>query len=643
MPFFEMPTEIEEPSPSSMKPTLLDFVKRVPSEPQGLQLVANKKRARDESSDKENFFTPPKPQSFTPAHGSPALTVSGSSPANADSPSPNPTPDRAEANALSPTRHSNTTTPSAQSATMSSATQPPAKKRKRLTEDEKKAKADAEAAKKQEKEAQKAVKAAELAKQEEEKRRKQEERDKKKREKEEADKVKAEEKRQRNEEKEQKKREKEEEEAKKARSQMRLTSMFFQKSTPKKETVVDADDDDRKNAVARASTPTRAKDKQLSWYQNTFRPFFLKDNVKLASKPFAMDEETTEAITRILDEHLEGKRTYEPQAFDPVEAFKLPFKPLPRGRAYPSVREIMAKYSGSSGNPIDLTARNGQILDAREALKAITLKTLKFREDVRPPYIGTVSSLPAGVDSLRKLARNPASRKVLSLDYEYDSEAEWQDDDGEDLENDEDDDEDLDEDEELEDFLDDSEDIGLTRPQFLGGMEPKSHGPTWENELRRGDEPHLYKYRMEFCLESLRHHQGIDPFSTEYWEPGKTATTTSAGNDTATPSAKPSDVPSTATNPSTAPSAPMAPPPAPTDAFHALTAGNAGKKAKTGLPPDLLEKLKELVRQNPKLSKMGVIELFKSQNKCPRAQIVISFDAITEKVTGKIRKIKGDD
>ena len=87
----------------------------------------------------------------------------------------------------------------------------------------------------------------------------------------------------------------------------------------------------------------------------------------------------------------------------------------------------------------------------------------------------------------------------------------------------------------------------------------------------------------------------------------------------------------------------MAPPPAPTDAFNAMTgAGSAGKKQVQGLPPDMLEKLKDLVRKNPKLSKTGVIELFKSQTDCPRNQIVASFDAITEKVS-KIRKVKGDN
>lgn len=89
----------------------------------------------------------------------------------------------------------------------------------------------------------------------------------------------------------------------------------------------------------------------------------------------------------------------------------------------------------------------------------------------------------------------------------------------------------------------------------------------------------------------------------------------------------------------------MAPPPAPLDAFQALnpTAGAAGsKKSQQPLPPDFQQKLKDLVRSMPTLSKVGIIELFAANNAgCPRGPIKTSFDALLEK-SGKGWKVRGE-
>lgn len=54
------------------------------------------------------------------------------------------------------------------------------------------------------------------------------------------------------------------------------------------------------------------------------------------------------------------------------------------------------------------------------------------------------------------------------------------------------------------------------------------------------------------------------------------------------------------------------------------------------------EKLKDIVRSMPTLSKIGVIEVFAAQNPgCPRGQIKTSFDALFEK-SGKGFKVKGE-
>jgi chromatin assembly factor 1 subunit A len=365
-----------------------------------------------------------------------------------------------------------------------------------------------------------AEKAARDAAMEAEKRKRQEEREKKRLEKEEAEKLKAQqkaakaeeraakaadkaekeqEKKQRAEERERKKREKEEEEAKKSRSQMKLTSMFnLSATTPKKDPAAS------KAREAHPGSATKSETKETSLYEQMFKPFFVKEHVRLASNPFEVDEETRQAKTKILEEYLSGERAAPtPIArFDPLEMLEIPYR-IRRGRVYPSVRKIMTELDDlSSKAPTDLTteSQTAQMKLTLEALKLVPLKLIQFREDVRPPYVGTISGLPRGVKSLSKLARNPISKDILPLDYGYDSEAEWQDEEGEDVDDLDDEEEEADLDEDMGDFLDDSEDVGPARMVFSGGMEPESIGPCWEDRTRKTAEQKLYKYRLEFIL-----------------------------------------------------------------------------------------------------------------------------------------------
>lgn len=445
-------------------------------------------------------------------------------------------------------------------------TAPPPAKRKRLTptEREEKAKADAarklekeraeaarkldkeqaeaarklekeriEAAKKQEREEQKAAADAKkkaIAQEKETKRKQKEEEDRRK-----AD------------EKEKKRREKEEEERKfqeakdkKERSQLRLNSFFktptsssggssgsalaktasggspLKASTtnlaaglsgsPRRVATMSSS-----GAVAGASSKA-ASDQQpateLSEYERIFKPFFVKENVIMATSLFGMDDETKEAKSRILDEYLSGTRgTFSPakpfSSSSAVDYFHLPCnraqKPLQRGRGHPSVRKIM-KILGSEDGSYD-EAQSSQTKLALDLLKSVPMKYLFFREDVRPAYFGTVTSEPPQA-RLSKLARNPLAKTVLPLNYDYDSEAEWVDDgDGEDVDGLDDEEEELDDDGEMSDFLDDSEDAMPLRPAFSGGgMEPESTGLCWENERRRTPHANLESFRMEFIL-----------------------------------------------------------------------------------------------------------------------------------------------
>ncbi|TPX09862.1 uncharacterized protein E0L32_008884 [Thyridium curvatum] len=575
------------------------------------------------------------PPQSPPAQSSPgSMTDAGSSTPARNSPSPNLTPTRPQASTGTPAQPQQQhltpsqlqiSIPAANSSQPDAASGQPPAKRKKLTQAEKDEKAKADAAKKQERDQAKAARDAEKARIEAEKKARAEEREKKRKEKEEED-------RKKNEEKERKRREKEEEERKiqeakdkKERSQMRLNSFFKTgPSTPAKKA------NETLQNGSPVKTPQKAKADEVSEYEKLFQPFFVKDQVSLGRGGFVMDDETKEAKSRILDEHISEKRglftTTKFTSSSTVDYFHLPSLPPRRGRQYPSVRKIVAAMSDmgtSSMMPVDLTteSHNAQIKMARELLKRVPMKFLSFREDVRPPYCGTVTSVPPHA-SLNKLARNPMSKQVLPLNYEYDSEAEWVDDgDGEDVDLLDDDDEDLDDDEEMGDFLDDENDQGPLRHAFMSGMEPESTGLCWENQKRLGPLPHMYKFRTEFILDTLQHHSGIDPFSTKYWEP-EVPKSKATANDQANHTI------------STDTSKPMAPPPNRTDAFAALTSGSSKPDPKTAqIPPEMVQDFKETILKYEKLSKVGLVEILSTEfPKCTKIQIKNSVESLAERV-----------
>ena len=371
------------------------------------------------------------------------------------------------------------------------------KKREELKAEEKEARAREEAEKKRKREELKAEREAKQAAADLEKQARQQEREAKRKQKE-----------QQKEQKEQQKEQQKLELQKKDRSQQKL-NMFFKAagpSTPKKTgggLIVEA-----AGGPSPATTPSKHAPAAGSDYDRMFQPFFIKQNVTLARGCFELDDETREAKTRILDEYLQGKRgPWSPTRLNSslaVEYFHYPTPPKRRGRSYPSVQKILsilADAEGTKAAPVDLTAdsKNSHLAAAREMLRKVPIKFISFKEDVRPAYRGTISSAPSS--RLAKLGRRPTSRDVLPLNYEYDSEAEWVDDEGEDIEDLDDEEEDAEEDEEMADFLDDSEDAGPSRPPaYISGMEPESTGLRWENCQQFGPTPFMSKFRLEFIL-----------------------------------------------------------------------------------------------------------------------------------------------
>ena len=149
-------------------------------------------------------------------------------------------------------------------------------------------------------------------------------------------------------------------------------------------------------------------------------------------------------------------------------------------------KSIIAQIHGTSCNPIDLTdstlPHSQSTQTPLELLNSIPLKTLKFAEDVRPPYIGTRTQLPNGMTAGR-LGRRPCKRTVSTLNYDYDSEAEWEPlGEGEDLNSEgEDDLEDDDDEDDMKDFVDDEGATEFKKRILLVNEAHTSTGLCWEN------------------------------------------------------------------------------------------------------------------------------------------------------------------
>jgi chromatin assembly factor 1 subunit A len=359
----------------------------------------------------------------------------------------------------------------------------PAKKRRKLTEEEKKAQADEKAAKEAERERKRKEKEAEAEKKKAESEKKKAEVEKKKAE------------------VERKKREKEEEAQRKQRAQPKIGS-FFTKQTL---TTNLKEPQARTDLAVGTRSPSPAV-QERSEYQRLAQGFFVKENVTLAGNKFALSPESQDAKAAVLDDYVTGRRApIEIKPADPFQALNLPKGIVrPRGKMYPSVRGLLSGSDDIQTSAIDLTteSQNLHIQETRQALRQIPLKHLKFYEDVRPAYYGTVTSV-GSLASLRKLAKNPTA-KDLPLNYDYDSEAEWVDD-GDDGEGDDvslmdEDDVDDEDGEGLDDFLDDSEDVGRGPRPIAGAMEPESSGVCFEDRTRKNPNPQMYKYRMEFMI-----------------------------------------------------------------------------------------------------------------------------------------------
>jgi chromatin assembly factor 1 subunit A len=397
---------------------------------------------------------------------------------------------------------------------------PPSKKQK-LTFQEKELRKTNKEIKEKERAEEKARKDAKTQQQAEEKARKEAERKKKEAEREEkrvaqeAERVAKEEKRRKKEEEKQKA---EEEKAKKERSQMKLGTFFNIPVAASKPRAGTPDSRGRASmspapqlsnpSVASPASFTPSKSERTP-YEKLFPDFFIQNGVTVAPiTRFERDEEATNVLQKTMDSYLSGDKTMDHRR--PLNATELFHRSghslVPRGKRFMPVREIMAEYyTGNSSRPIDLTtdSQNTQIKRTGDLLRKIPLKYLRFQEDVRPPYRGTYTSRP--VSGMTRLARNPLRRDLPETNYDYDSEAEWVEDEdeaGEDLKSD-DEDEDVDDGrDDMDGFLDDEADetANSRRLVIQGDLEPISTGLCWEDRSKRSTNVKMMQYRMEVIL-----------------------------------------------------------------------------------------------------------------------------------------------
>ena len=236
---------------------------------------------------------------------------------------------------------------------------------------------------------------------------------------------------------------------------------------------------------------------QVSEYERLFPPFFVQSHTTIAPQNrFSRDEGSLQYARSRIDEGFGSASGTEVGSsapiFDPFTLFHLPQQH--RGdifnRLRMSLKEVVENIHGTVQKPIDLTESGSKssLRKPTDLLKCFTIKYLKFAEDVRPPYIGTYTKI-CDHSTSSKLSRNPFARSLPATDYNYDSEAEWEEPgEGEDLDSEGEEEVGEDEDDdEMEGFLDDEEGIEIGRMVNLkhrhlnGDLEPSCTGLCWES------------------------------------------------------------------------------------------------------------------------------------------------------------------
>ncbi|KAF2672985.1 hypothetical protein BT63DRAFT_451013 [Microthyrium microscopicum] len=349
--------------------------------------------------------------------------------------------------------------------------------KKRKKEEEDRVKEEERAKKQAERDQKKAIKDAEKQAKEQEKQRKQEEQDKK-------------------------------DKASSAVAQLRMNTFFTAKPSLKDKirTPNPEHPTNSTGSIASSSQP-----KPTYEFDATFLPFALKSNTQLA--PINRFFDSSKGASTVISLEVCIAEDFNLKAFQHVNQ---------ESTEEVDLRQIFDVLHGTSENPIDLTseAYGRAHAKALEDFQRVPVRYLHFVEDHRPPYCGTWSK-PISTTEMNHLKRNPCEYKYQGLDYDEDSEAEWEEpEEGEDLHSD-DDDESVEDEENLPDFVDDDV-VDAIRPAFIRDIPPTCSGIQWED-----DEGHLCPADPSYAKADFAELQmgcllanfsgSIDPFSTKYW------------------------------------------------------------------------------------------------------------------------------
>jgi chromatin assembly factor 1 subunit A len=250
-------------------------------------------------------------------------------------------------------------------------------------------------------------------------------------------------------------------------------------------------------------------------FRKWFLPFFVENDMEVApANRFITSCNGLDLpeVDRLLREHQKSVELERPAVLK--QRFKKVHTRARKGKCFVPVRKLVEQIEGSHNAPIDLATGSAPNTD-QKLLDAIPMKVLSYSVDVRPPYQGTFTRF-VSPESTRKISRRPHTRLLPDINYDYDSEGEWEppEDDDEDL-NSEDEEGSIDnEDEEMGDFLDDANDVAKRR-MIVGDVEPVSTGLCWQ-ENGKAVEASMKQYRMD-VLDDAHLPFPIDPYSTKYW------------------------------------------------------------------------------------------------------------------------------
>ena len=242
--------------------------------------------------------------------------------------------------------------------------------------------------------------------------------------------------------------------------------------------------------VSRHRSVSASPQKPADNYERLFPPFFIQSHTALASwNRFGRDDDSLQFARSKIDSCLDSSGTVEkaeelPSLHSRDLAGLLHVAPGQKSsrpkRRRKAAKDLVTEIHGTSHRPIDLTVSRATQTPL-DRFKALPIKSLKFFEDVRPPYIGTRTQLPEGITAAQ-MGRNPFKRSNPSLEYDYDSEAEWEPlGEGEDLNSEGEDDDEEDGEDDLKDFVVDEGEVEVRKQPFIVAKEQTTTGICWED------------------------------------------------------------------------------------------------------------------------------------------------------------------